>query len=171
MSAASAPEHGVLQALQTLYHDPDSAAKGHANSALLDFQKTADAWQTANTLLLAQDLPLESRLFAAQTFRSKITFDLEQLPQDSYPGLRDMLLHALAMYAEGPRVIQTQLCLALAALALQVDSTVWPGVAPDMLARFGGSPATVGILLEFLSVLPDEVTNCLLYTSPSPRDS
>ena len=159
MSAASAPEHGVLQALQTLYHDPDSAAKGHANSALLDFQKTADAWQTANTLLLAQDLPLESRLFAAQTFRSKITFDLEQLPQDSYPGLRDMLLHALAMYAEGPRVIQTQLCLALAALALQVDSTVWPGVAPDMLARFGGSPATVGILLEFLSVLPDEVTN------------
>ncbi|WFD33743.1 Nuclear import receptor [Malassezia cuniculi] len=147
----------VLHALQTLYHDPDSAAKSKANIALQDFQKTTDAWQTANTLLLAQELPLESRLFAAQTFRSKITFDLEQLPQDSYPGLRDMLLHALAMYADGPRVIQTQLSLSLAALAIQCDENVWPNVVPDMISRFGGSPGTVGVLLEFLSVLPDEV--------------
>mgnify|MGYP002715243914 CR=1 FL=1 len=159
MSASSTPEQGVLHALQTLYHDPDNTAKGHANKALQDFQQTPDAWQTANALLLAQNLPLESRLFAAQTFRSKITFDLAQLPDDTYPGLRDMLLHALATYSQGPRVIQIQLCLALAALSLQVGDLVWPAPVPEMLSRFGGSPETVGVLLEFLTVLPEEVTN------------
>ena len=79
-AAATSPDvSSVLAALQALYHNPDAQAKQQANQALLQFQKTPQAWSTANTLLLAQDVPLESRLFSAQTFRSKVTFDLEQL--------------------------------------------------------------------------------------------
>ena len=149
----------VLAALQVLYHDPDTRAKQHANEALQRFQKTPQAWTTANTLLLERDLPLESRLFAAQTFRSKVTFDLEQLPPETLVQLRDTLLHALDLYTSGPRVVQTQLCLALAALALQMPEARWGAVIPGMVERFGGTPATVGTLLEFLTVLPEEVTN------------
>lgn len=71
--------------------------------------------------------------------------------------MRDTLLAALAAYAQGPRVVQTQLCLALAALALQVSESHWGHVVPDMIARFGSRPDTVNVLLEFLSLLPEEV--------------
>lgn len=157
-AAASPDVASVLAALQSLYHDPNSNAKQQANDALLQFQKTSQAWSTANTLLLAQDLPLESRLFAAQTFRSKVTFDLEQLPDDARVQLRDTLMHALQLYATGPRVVQTQLCLALAALALQMPESLWGGVVPGMIKSFGQTPSTVGVLLEFLTVLPEEVS-------------
>lgn len=96
---SAAALQAVLQALESLYRDPDKAAKEQANAWLQDFQKTVcmknalrlgekplliwsyrlvcvqqpEAWQTANSLLLAQDLPIEPRLFAAQTFRTKVS--------------------------------------------------------------------------------------------------
>lgn len=69
---SAAALQAVMQALESLYKNPDKEAKDAANSWLQDFQKTPEAWQTANSLLLAQDLPLEPRLFAAQTFRTKV---------------------------------------------------------------------------------------------------
>ncbi|PWN54005.1 ARM repeat-containing protein [Violaceomyces palustris] len=150
--------NAVLQALQSLYTDPDNTAKANANTWLQEFQKTTEAWQTANSLLLSHDLPVEPRLFASQTFRTKITFDLEQVPVDSRPQLRDTLLHALSLYTSGPRVIQTQISLALSGLALQMTEEHWPAVIPGMIQKFGSDPATVATLLEFLTVLPEEVT-------------
>ena len=87
----------------------------------------------------------------------QITFDLQQLPLEAQLALRDTLLEALALYAQGPRVVQTQLCLSLAALALQIPESHWGNVVPGMIERFGGRPDTVNVLLEFLSVLPEEV--------------
>lgn len=161
-SADSAPVEqqaiqAVMQALNTLYTDPDNQAKASANAWLQNFQQTSEAWQTANSLLLASELPVEPRLFAAQTFRTKITFDLEQVPSQQRIALRDTLLTALSAYASGPRVIQTQLSLALSGLALQLDESEWPTVVPGMIERFGSSPQTVSVLLEFLTVLPEEV--------------
>jgi transportin-3 len=147
-----------MQALETLYRNPDKAAKDQANAWLQDFQKTPEAWQTANSLLLAQDLPLEPRLFAAQTFRTKTTFDLDQVPSSSRGSLRDTLVTALAAYASGPRVIQTQICLTLAGLAIQLTDEEWPDVVKGMTSKFGNDASTVGVLLEFLTVLPEEVT-------------
>ncbi|KAN0063147.1 Nuclear import receptor [Thecaphora frezii] len=147
----------VLQALNTLYTDPDNQAKANANTWLQEFQKTPEAWQTANALLLSSDLPVEPRLFAAQTFRTKITFDMDQVPPSARAQLRDTLLHALTLYTSGPRVIQTQISLSLSALALQMPESDWPRVVPSMIEKFGGSAETVGTLLEFLTVLPEEV--------------
>ncbi|EPQ28739.1 uncharacterized protein PFL1_03542 [Pseudozyma flocculosa PF-1] len=167
-SSASAPgtpgadsEHqaiqAVLQALNSLYTNPDNQAKASANAWLQEFQKTPEAWQTANALLLSHDLPVEPRLFAAQTFRTKITFDMDQVPPPARVQLRDTLLHALTLYTSGPRVIQTQISLSLSALALQMPESDWPKVVPSMIEKFGGSAETVGTLLEFLTVLPEEV--------------
>ncbi len=159
-SSGSSEQQGiqaVMQALNTLYTDPNNQAKAAANTWLQNFQQTSEAWQTANSLLLASELPLEPRLFAAQTFRTKIIFDLEQVPPPQRIALRDTLLTALSAYASGPRVIQTQLSLALSGLALQLDESQWPTVVPGMIERFGASPETVPVLLEFLTVLPEEV--------------
>lgn len=68
---------------------------------------------------------------------------------------------ALEAYSQGPRVVQTQLCLTLSALALQLkdgEDTEWGDrVVGWMIDKFGKDAKDVGTLLEFLQVLPEEV--------------
>lgn len=83
--------------------------------------------------------------------------DLHQLvdPQAAL-SLRDSLLSLLKLkFSKGPRVIITQLCLALAGLALQVPN--WERPVQTMMEQLGNQVDTHGILLEFLIVLPEEV--------------
>ncbi|OWZ62136.1 hypothetical protein AYX15_05702 [Cryptococcus neoformans] len=155
-------DNPVLQALQTLYHDPDTAAKRRANEWLQEFQHSTEAWQTAHVLLNAPDSPLEGRLFSAQTLRAKITYDLSQLPRESLPPLRDSLLNILLPLSSpsaptGSKAVLLQLCLAISDLALQMPE--WENVVPTMIERFGTDPGTVTVLLMFLKTLPEEATN------------
>lgn len=59
-------------------------------------------------------------------------------------------------------MIQTQLCLTLSGLALQLrdgEDPEWGDhVVAWMIDRFGKDAKDVGTLLEFLQVLPEEVT-------------
>lgn len=59
-------------------------------------------------------------------------------------------------------MIQTQICLALSGLALQLKDGEDPewgdNVVGSMIERFGSDPSEVVTLLEFLTVLPEEVT-------------
>ncbi len=71
-------------------------------------------------------------------------------------SLRDTLLTAMQTYHAGPRTILVQLCLALSALALQLPA--WEDPIQTMIDSFGRNPATVPALLQFLTVLPEEVT-------------
>ncbi|KAH8930017.1 nuclear localization sequence binding protein [Atractiella rhizophila] len=148
----------VSQALDTLYRNPDQSAKDNANNWLQDFQHTEEAWNTVNTILLGgAEVAEEARVFAAQTFRSKINYDLEQIPRSQLPALKDSLLLALRTFAIGPRVIRTQISLSLADLALQMPE--WTSVMTQVTDEFGQDPATVPALLEFLTQLPQEVTS------------
>ncbi|WWC71179.1 uncharacterized protein I206_105132 [Kwoniella pini CBS 10737] len=164
MSSSSADQATalVLQALQTLYHDPNSISKKRANEWLEEFQHSVDAWQTCHTLLTSPEAPLEGRLFSAQTLRAKILYDLSQLPREQLPPLRDSLLSSLAPLCQpsapaGSKAVLTQLCLALADLALQMPE--WSGVVGGMIEQFGKDPSTVVILLGFLKALPEEAGN------------
>jgi transportin-3 len=160
--AGTSSTQAVLAALDALYKNPDNKAKAEANTWLQSFQKTPEAWQTANGLLLSQTLPVEPRLFAAQTFRIKSTYDVDQIPRETLPSLRATLLTALQAYKQGPRVIRTQICLALAGLALQLrdgEDPEWgDNVVGWMIKHFGSDPEDVLLLLEFLTVLPEEIT-------------
>ena len=71
--------------------------------------------------------------------------------------LRDTLLTALREYHSGPRTIVVQLSLAIAGLALQLPA--WENVVQSMIDSFGRDPATVPTLLEFLTILPEEVNS------------
>jgi len=92
-----------------------------------------EAWTTAGTILSAQNAPAETQLFAAQTFRSKITYDFNDLAIENRMTLRDSLLGALRLQ-----------------LPEWIDST------KDMIDTFGKSPETASALLEYLTVLPEE---------------
>lgn len=81
-------------------------------------------------------------------------FDLDQLPAESVLALRDSVLSLLVAYASGARPIQTQLCVCLASLAIQM--TGWKDVLATVGTTLGG--ASGDCVLEFLRILPEEVT-------------
>ncbi|KAF5374946.1 hypothetical protein D9758_000371 [Tetrapyrgos nigripes] len=145
----------LLAALDVFARTPDKASLDEANSWLQDFQHSPDAWSTCNLLLNSSDAPPAARLFAAQTFRTKVTYDLSQVDPPNLPTLRDTLLAALQKYTAGPRTIIVQLSLALAGLAMQFPA--WENAVQTMINTFGVNPATVPVLLQFLTLLPEEV--------------
>ncbi|GAA5914269.1 hypothetical protein JCM6882_003675 [Rhodosporidiobolus microsporus] len=146
----------VASALTALYTNPDPAAKEKANQWLGEFQKSNEAWATSQTILFATDAAIEPKLFAAQTFRTKITYDFHTLPEAQLIPLRDSLLTALRQFASGPRVILTQVCIGLADIALQLNAQQWNDPVASMIELFGKEPAMAAALLEFLQVLAEE---------------
>ncbi|KAH9937196.1 ARM repeat-containing protein [Fomitopsis serialis] len=145
----------VLSALDVFSRAPDKAALDQANTWLQDFQHSRDSWSTCNVLLLSPDAPPAAKLFAAQTFRAKVTYDLHEMDPADVFRLRDTLVTALETYHAGPRTIMVQLCLAISGLALQLPS--WEDPVQNMIDSFGRNPATVPALLHFLTILPEEL--------------
>jgi len=123
-----------------------------------------EAWTVADGLL---SLPAEqvgngsAHVFAAQTLRAKIQYDWAELPPQSHAALRDSLLAHAVRYSAGPQVVLTQLCLAIATLALHMDS--WGGVVGDLIGAMTTPPesaaAKLPCLLGLLTVLPEEAEN------------
>ncbi|KDR84886.1 hypothetical protein GALMADRAFT_53692 [Galerina marginata CBS 339.88] len=146
----------LLSALDVFSRATDKASIERANSWLQDFQHSPEAWSTCNVLLLSPDAPSPAKVFAAQTFRTKVTYDLNQVDPGNILALRDTLLTALETYKGGPRTIIVQLSLAVAGLALQFPA--WENPVQTLIDSFGRNPATVGTLLEFLTLLPEEVS-------------
>lgn len=70
--------------------------------------------------------------------------------------LRDQVLALLKTYATGPRPIRTQLCVCLAHLAIQMKE--WKDVVPVVVSTLGNEPDSHACILDFLRVLPEEVT-------------
>ncbi|KAI0229583.1 Transportin-3 [Lamellibrachia satsuma] len=147
----------VLVALNALYRNPDIAGKEKASVWLGELQKSVYAWQISDQLLqLNQDI--ESCYFAAQTMRTKIQYAFHELPATSHQSLRDSLLnHATKISEETPPVIETQLCLAVADLSLQMAT--WKDPVPELIQKFGQNPQQWNFLLELLTVLPEEINS------------
>ena len=78
------------------------------------------------------------------------------MPDRDVLALRDTLVSALQTFRAGPRTLLVQLCLALSGLALQTPA--WENPVQDMIDSFGRNPASVPALLQFLTVLPEELT-------------
>lgn len=87
----------------------------------------------------------------------QITYDLStQVPEAELPALRDQILLLLKGFAAGPKPIRVQLCVCLATLAVQM--TAWKDVLPTVVSSLGDSVESHAAILDFLRVLPEEVT-------------
>ncbi|KAF2661924.1 ARM repeat-containing protein [Lophiostoma macrostomum CBS 122681] len=135
----------------------DRAQKEQAHQFLEQFQKSNEAWQATLAILEANNVEAGAKLFAATTLKGKIIYDLHQVPRESLPGLRDTLIRNLATYHAGPKPIRLQLCVCLANLAIQM--TEWKDVLSLIVSTLGSDPATLPCVLDFLRVLPEEVTH------------
>ncbi|KKK22706.1 mRNA transport regulator (Mtr10) [Aspergillus rambellii] len=144
----------VLAAVATMQGNVSRTDKAHAHEFLEKFQKSIEAWTITHEMLQSPNVPVEAKLFAATTLKGKIIFDLDQLPAQSVVALRDSVLSLLVAFAAGPRPIQTQLCVSLASLAIQMIE--WKDVLATVGSVLGGSAGDC--VLEFLRILPEEVT-------------
>lgn len=147
----------VKDALGAMYSPSASQAqKKEATLYLESFQKSPQAWEVSHQLLLNPSEPLEYRMFASQTLRSKATYDMLQLPDLAVSQLKDSVLELLISYAAKDKLIRTQLSLALCQLALQFLQ--WENPMGDITLRLSTLPELVPALLEFLKILPEELT-------------
>ncbi|KAJ2794205.1 Nuclear import receptor, partial [Coemansia helicoidea] len=122
------------------------------------------AWTTADAILGSAELGLEPKLFAAQTLRNKIISDFGELGELGALSLRDSVVAHLRAARRGPQPLITQLCLALADLAVQLEA--WTDPFGDMTRTFLSDPESVSCLLEFLAVLPEEALNERIILTP-----
>ncbi|XP_071791532.1 transportin-3-like [Asterias amurensis] len=149
------PVDTVIRAVTALYHNPDAAEKERASRWLQEFQRSVHSWQISDQLLrMKQDV--EVCYFAAQTMRSKIQYSFHELPPDSHQALRDsLIIHIESLNDPNFQIILTQLCLALSDLALQM--VMWKNSPNFLIQRFSTDASQIPILLELLTVLPEEV--------------
>jgi len=145
----------VIQAVHSLYHDPDPKRKEEASKWLNVLQKSVYAW-TLSDQLLQRKVDVETCYFAAQTMRSKIQYSFNELPAEAHLSLRNSLLEHLTGVTPGTsQVIVTQLCLAMADLILLMPE--WTNALSELMSRLSGSSDTMQPLLEVLLLLPEEV--------------
>ncbi|MCO5614511.1 hypothetical protein L7F22_068794 [Adiantum nelumboides] len=151
----------LLQALQALYHDPNADTRSAANQWLQEFQHSLEAWQISDNLLHNQSSTLEAHYFCAQTLRTKIQRDFDDLPTSSRILLRDSVLILIKRFQHGPPSVRTQLCLALAALAIHISAEDWGkgGVMKWLKEELNSTNEGISSLLELLTVLP-QVSIC-----------
>ncbi|KAI8993606.1 armadillo-type protein [Pilobolus umbonatus] len=149
----------VLEALSSLYSGTDRQTTKEANRWLESFQKKPEAWAVADYLLKAKDSNKGVCLFAAQTLKQKIVYDLRDLDDNARLQLRDSLVELIYDSPRDSKAVVTQLCLALADLAIQI--LPWKTVVADIVDKFGKTPENAIYLLEILKVLPEEVDSNL----------
>ncbi|ERT02591.1 hypothetical protein HMPREF1624_00891 [Sporothrix schenckii ATCC 58251] len=145
----------VLAAMVTM-RGSDASKKTAAMDYLARFQKSEGAWSVTVTVLQSS-VEAEAMLFAATTLKGKITFDLAtQVQPAQLPELRNQILLLLKKFASGPRPVRVQLCVCLAILAIQM--TDWKDVLPTVIRALGDDVDSHACILDFLRVLPEEVT-------------
>ncbi|KAI7906612.1 armadillo-type protein [Cokeromyces recurvatus] len=148
--------NNVLEALSSLYSSTNRQTNREASRWLEGFQKKPEAWAVADYLLKSKDSNFETRLFAAQTFKQKITYDLRELDVEARLQLRDSLIEMVWQSSTREKAVMIQLCLAISILAIQLLQ--WKTVIPDLINKFNKS-STQGLicLLEILKTLPEEM--------------
>ncbi|CAB3372965.1 Hypothetical predicted protein [Cloeon dipterum] len=165
MQAAPSLEN-VYEAVSTLFNNLDNTQKEKASAWLDELQKSVYAWKIADAML-HEKKDLESCYFAAQTMRTKVQLNFNELPRESHESLRDSLMEHISQVSEQTNVvIVTQLCLAMADLALQMTS--WQNPIEDLIHKY--SQTNMWPLLEILTVLPEEVNSRLLRLGANRRN-
>ncbi|KAG9439130.1 hypothetical protein H6P81_019295 [Aristolochia fimbriata] len=164
-------QNTVKAALNALYHHPDDSVRMQADRWLQDFQRTLDAWQVSDNLLHDSSSNLETLIFCSQTLRSKVQRDFEELPSEAFCPLRDSLYALLKKLANGPAKVRTQICLAVAALAVHVSAEDWGGggILSWLGEEMNSHPEWILSFLELLTVLPQEAMSYRIAVRPERR--
>ena len=151
---AAPPVDAVIQAVNSLYHNPDPKVKEGANKWLNQLQQSVFAW-TISDQLLQRNVDVDTCYFAAQTMRTKIQYSFHEVPESAHASLRTSLMNHLTQLTSSTRqVIKTQLCLAMADLILLMPE--WNSALSELMGALGPPKPHTDALLEVLLLLPED---------------
>lgn len=120
--------------------------------------------------MLRQKRDIQSCYFAAQTIRNKIQNSFHELPEYSHGSLRESLMnHVCQITAETELVIVTQLCLALADLALLM--TEWKTPVLELIKKLSLDDKTMYPLVVTLTFIPEELNSRYLRLGSNRREN
>lgn len=150
----------LQQLLLTMYSNGSNDVKQEANKFLEKFQKSQEAWNVIFEVLETSAMDQETlmlKMFLAQTLRSKVNYDLFQLPKDSLMGLKDSILNLVVQYEkQSQKLILLQLCISLANFSLQFLE--WNDAVDEIIQKLSTNQCIISVL-EFLKVLPEELSD------------
>lgn len=158
----------VIEASTTFYSTKDKETRRSAEEWLNDFKKSVHAWYITDQILHT-DKNEQVLFFAAQTIRTKIQYNFHELPVDSHESLRNSLLDHLDILSQSSFItVQTQIYIALSDLIMLMNS--WENPVPEIIQRFTNPPDRMNALIEFLTILPEEINNKRLKLGQNRRD-
>lgn len=140
----------VQRALECISSSATQENKNQALQYLEQFQKSPEAWTICNHILTADvdQSMIQLQVFASQTLRNKVTYDLSQL-HGNLAQFKQTLLKLISLHSQ--KLIVTQLSVTLARLAIQYVE--WRNPIGEIITVLNSQP---GKLLEFLKILPEE---------------
>lgn len=140
----------ILNAIQCTSSNASQQEKTKALQYLEEFQRSTQAWNVCNDILSdIQQTTLELQIFASQTLRNKVTYDLSQLDDNSQYQFKESLIKLLTIHTQ--KLVLTQLSVSLARLAIQLIN--WKNPIPEIITHLNNYPGT---LLIFFKILPEE---------------
>jgi len=151
------PIQECLAALDALYNHQDKAVKDKANTWLTEFQRKPQAWTTADQILQRPGLSQYAYFYSSNTLRTKLQLDFADLSTaQARRSFRDSLLNHCVRFKDGPQVVRTGLAVCMATVAVHLAGCdEWPNAASDLCSTFG-KPETALLLLDIMTVLPEE---------------
>ena len=106
---------------------------------------------------------MEVQYFGALAIHHKITHCWSELPSDKVDALRQEIFQLIFRFSNGPKVVLTRSCTALAALVLHLVTDQWPNAIADIVTNFEtvdfpnvSMEDKCTALLEILTVIPEE---------------
>lgn len=152
----------VQDALRCISSNSSQQQKNNALGYLEQFQKAVDSWQVCFEILSNENTQtdLDLKIFASQTVRNKVTYDLNQL-EGSLNLLKETLFQLLIKHNN--RLIVTQLSVSLARLSIQYLD--WKSPIEEIISTLNNHPSK---LLIFLKILPEETLD--IKSTPLSQD-
>ncbi|KAK0200747.1 armadillo-type protein [Desarmillaria ectypa] len=128
---------------------------------LFEIQKRPEAWGLVLPLLNHEDPNVQ--FFGAHTVQVKIARDWLSFPEDQATPLRDLLIQLTAhsIVIGRNNVILRKLFVSLCSLALKLapqHPTQWPDWILSCVTAFSGSGAQTGPILDFLTIVAEEIS-------------
>ncbi|KZT39584.1 hypothetical protein SISSUDRAFT_1061061 [Sistotremastrum suecicum HHB10207 ss-3] len=160
----------IQQAYSPTPHSAQSIQSIQAD--LLNIQKRPEAWGLVEPFLEWDDGNVQ--FFGAHTVQVKIARDWEEFPEDRRGALKDLLLGltSRAISARRNKIIIRKLFIALTTLALKLAPTNpsgWPDWIRDAVSSLERGGAEPSSILEFLSIVAEEITTADLLPGPKAR--
>lgn len=164
-----------LEKAVTVFYRTEASQQAEAHQWLTEAQNSPHAWSFVWDLLHPQR-GSEVQFFAATTLHTKILKFWNEVPVDHYEILKKRILESIISFAMGPKIVLNRLCIALSAYIIHTVPTYWPKAFEELVSSFQPQhlpnvepERVVWILLEILTVIPEEFQSTTLATSQRNR--